>query len=384
MKPVPFPQAFRSDSAEGYMSQAAILIGMRYRLWPYAHEARPAIASDQRRIDFRDVLTGEEEKTLNIPRVKELGERIGDAGHGEALRHLQAQSGRPLGLQSPESKEPALERIARIAESLERDAASASAIALLLACFEHPRALVRLAAAAVYGQLYRRVEFVRPVLEDGLFESDPLTRTVAATGLALVYPDSPALGILTRPRPSPFGGARSRTSTLVHGTFARDQTWWQPRPEFNFHEYIRRDVWPDLYSLQDRFDWFGGYSDIARDIAAQDLAQWVAQHGMNGISLMCHSHGANVALHATRYGLQSAKMVLLSCPVHWPKYEPDWSGVGRIVSVRVKADLVIMLDGGGQRFRDPRIAENVIDLWFDHSTTHSPDVWRWHDVRSMI
>jgi pimeloyl-ACP methyl ester carboxylesterase len=171
---------------------------------------------------------------------------------------------------------------------------------------------------------------------------------------------------------------------LVHGTFARTETWWQPRPEYNFHAYIKFEVRPDLYSAPDRFEWTGGYSDRDREDGAQSLAAWAVQRQEQGIALFGHSHGANVTLRATHYGLRNEKLVLLSCPVHLPKYEPLWANVNDVVSVRVKADLVIMLDGGGQRFRHPRIRENVLSLWFNHSATHEPDVWRSHGVPSMI
>jgi hypothetical protein len=87
---------------------------------------------------------------------------------------------------------------------------------------------------------------------------------------------------------------------------------------------------------------------------------------------------------ATNRGLQVEKLVLLSCPVHPAKYMPDFSRAPDVVSIRVRADLVILIDGGEQRFRDPRIRENVLSIWFDHSATHEPDVWRDHDVPSKL
>lgn len=171
---------------------------------------------------------------------------------------------------------------------------------------------------------------------------------------------------------------------LVHGTFARTETWWQPRPDYNFHAYIKAEVRPDLYSASDRFEWTGGYSDEDREDGAHELAAWVAAHNEQGIVLLGYSHGANVMLRATHHGLRSEKLVLLSCPAHMPKYEPVWANVSEIVSVRVKADVVIMLDGGGQRFRDSRIRENVLNLWFSHPATHEPDVWRSEEVPSKI
>lgn len=141
---------------------------------------------------------------------------------------------------------------------------------------------------------------------------------------------------------------------------------------------------PDLYSAADRFEWSGGYSDAARALAARDLWDWVRTRGLQGLDLFTHSHGGNAAMLATQNGLEIGQLVLLSCPVHAPKYFPDFNRVRDVVSVRVRLDLVILVDRGGQRFRHPRIRENVLALWFRHSDTHVPEVWRRHDVPGML
>jgi hypothetical protein len=99
--------------------------------------------------------------------------------------------------------------------------------------------------------------------------------------------------------------------------------------------------------------------------------------------LITHSHGGSVAMLATQNGLNTGPLVLLSCPVH-PIYMPDFSRTGPVLSIRVKLDLVILADGGGQRFNDPRITEKILPIWFDHSATHDPAVWRRHSLPSVI
>jgi hypothetical protein len=47
-------------------------------------------------------------------------------------------------------------------------------------------------------------------------------------------------------------------------------------------------------------------------------------------------------------------------------------------------DLVILADGGGQRFHDGRIQENVLPLWFDHFTTHDPTTWVDYNITSRL
>ena len=87
---------------------------------------------------------------------------------------------------------------------------------------------------------------------------------------------------------------------------------------------------------------------------------------------------------ASQDGLTVGDLVLLSCPVHVHKYVPDFSRVARAISIRVHLDLVILIDGGGQRFHDPRIEENVLPIWFDHFASHEPEVWQDHDVPSLL
>ena len=87
---------------------------------------------------------------------------------------------------------------------------------------------------------------------------------------------------------------------------------------------------------------------------------------------------------ATHAGTRVGKLVMLSCPVHWPKYAPDFTRVTTIVSTRVHLDLVILADRGGQRGSDNRIQEHVLPTWFDHFATHDPGTWEEDQVRTML
>jgi hypothetical protein len=206
---------------------------------------------------------------------------------------------------------------------------------------------------------------------------------VAAHALARVDPRNPRLEALLRPRRRPSRRRRSRTSLLVHGTWGRGSAWWQPTGG-DFWKYVHDEVDASLYGAADRFEWSGGYSDAARALAGGELSTWVQQHALAGLDLFTHSHGGSVAMLATTGGTAVGRLALLSCPVHWPKYTPDFARVTKVVSVRVHLDLVILVDGGGQRFADPRISENVLPIWFDHFASHDPAVWRQHGVPSML
>jgi hypothetical protein len=47
-------------------------------------------------------------------------------------------------------------------------------------------------------------------------------------------------------------------------------------------------------------------------------------------------------------------------------------------------DLVILADGGGQRFNVPQIQEHVLPVWFDHFATHEPKVWERYGVAQWV
>jgi predicted alpha/beta-hydrolase family hydrolase len=239
------------------------------------------------------------------------------------------------------------------------------------------------AAAASYVEVAVDAAPALLVLEHGVRSRDRLARGVAAHALARLDPRNAALERLLAPRRRPSRRRRSRTSTIVHGTWARTSAWWQP-PGGDFWKFLHDNVDPQLYGAGDRFEWSGGYSDAARALGGNDLRDWVLQHDLDGLDLFTHSHGGSVAMLATQAGVRVGRLVLLSCPVHWPKYTPDFTRVTRAVSVRVHLDLVILVDGGGQRFPDSRIEEHVLPIWFDHFATHDPDTWLQYQVASVL
>ena len=76
--------------------------------------------------------------------------------------------------------------------------------------------------------------------------------------------------------------------------------------------------------------------------------------------------------------------MLMSCPCHPHKYMPVFNNVQRVSAVRVKLDLVMLADGGGQSFNDPRIKQHVLPIWFNHSASHDPAVWQQHGIAAKI
>ena len=78
------------------------------------------------------------------------------------------------------------------------------------------------------------------------------------------------------------------------------------------------------------------------------------------------------------------QLVLLSCPAH-SLYEPDFSNVSDVVSIRVKWDLVIMADRGNQEFEDRRIREHILPFWYGaHDSCRRSSTWRSQDLAKHL
>ena len=102
---------------------------------------------------------------------------------------------------------------------------------------------------------------------------------------------------------------------------------------------------------------------------------------------------------ATQRGMKVDRLVLLSCPVHWGHYQPNFHLVGKAYSIRVFFDLVIWTDRQHARFAGgtslaaqrfplsvtaggyPKIREIILPIWFGkHSDSHEPSVWAQHKI----
>jgi pimeloyl-ACP methyl ester carboxylesterase len=276
---------------------------------------------------------------------------------------------------------------AEIFEALEQSPSDPIwAAGLLESCLRHPAEVVRVAAAAAYHPFTTERERILRILVQGTYSNDTLVRELAATALAQARPDHGRINELTSRARAAGTGGPSHTTLLVHGTFARQEKWWQPGGDL--HTYLtsllptlpRTPAWSAPYAAADRFDWTGGYSDKARSDAADQLAKWVAHQTAEGLDLFAHSYGGNVVMLATTLGLNIGELVLLSCPALPGKYFPDFARIrGPIVSFRVHLDLVLLADsyvsGADLKFNDARIQEHILAIWFDHSATHDPRVW---------
>jgi hypothetical protein len=379
-RPIPGPQAFANAADAAHVqSQAAtlLLIGSHLRGDADAVKARGALAPARPAVE---ALPSEDLAALGCPWLAPGPVRF-------RRQELQAAAGvrfaGPAAAPPPRDLRAASRRLPAVASAFYRDPNPETAATLLEVCLRHPHELVRVAAAASYVEVAVDPAPAIRILQRGARGRASLIRDVAATALGHVEPASAALARLLVPGRRPSRRPRSQTSTIVHGTWARGSEWWQP-PSGDFWKFLHDTVDPDLYADGDRFEWTGGYSDAARGIAGPELHDWVQDEGLDGLDLFTHSHGGSVAMLATQAGTRVGRLVLLSCPVHWPKYMPDFARVTRVISIRVHLDLVILVDRGGQRFLDSRIEENVLPIWFDHFATHEPDTWVRHNVAALL
>ena len=377
--PVAGPDAFQDFREPDHVhSQAAtlLLIGSHLRGDAPAMQARLAI-TEPVALATRP-LPPEDLTALGFPPVRVSGDRFRSS-------ELQKLSGaRLMAAVRPRAEEvrKAPASIAASAQNFYKDSNSETAAALLETSLRNPQQLVRVAAASSYVDVAADPTPAIRILEDGLRSRNFLTRDVSAYALAHVDPRNSRLAELLRAKKITSRRKPSRTSTIIHGTWASGSPWWQPGGDF--WTYLHDNVDANLYGAADRFGWTGGYSDAARADAGTALHDWVQQHNLDGLDLFTHSHGGNVAMLANHAGTKVGKMVLLSCPVHWPKYTPEFTLTQKVISVRVHLDLVILADRGGQRFSDPRIQENVLPIWFDHFATHDQANWAKYNIPGML
>lgn len=250
--------------------------------------------------------------------------------------------------------------------------------------------VARACSAYAYWRATRADHVAVPILEACLESEDQEAFTVAAHCMARVKPGrlEPYLGRAADDKPdSPTRPMKRSMTVIVHGTFARNQSWY--RPGGDFHTYVKRHVFPDVYAGKDFFRWSGRYSDRARRTAARKLKHWCESHPARKLRLIGHSHGANVINLATKRGLPACTLILLSPPVR-DEYLPDMSRVssGELFNVHSRIDLVVsLLDRSRQSYENTAVAAHENRRFCalaGHSKSHEPKRWEKRDIPQLV
>ena len=270
----------------------------------------------------------------------------------------------------------------KVAREVYRRPSAEAAAALFEAAMASPHPLVAVAGAAGARETTRLRPKIRETLQKAIRSKDRLVSRLALAAISHIGPmESIADKKVIKQPKSRKRRRKSNTAVIAHGTFAANGSWY--RPGGDFYDALKSNR-PDL-DLHDRsFKWTGAYSDRARRADARLLKQWISDQGLGRPDFIAHSHGGTIANLATRLGVQFDRLVLMGWPVH-DKWFPEFSNVNRIIDVRVRLDLVVMLDRGGQRFRTRNFEiEEHRQGWFDHSSTHDPAYWDDHGLWDVI
>ncbi|MGJ8696036.1 MAG: hypothetical protein ACSHYF_06945 [Verrucomicrobiaceae bacterium] len=178
-------------------------------------------------------------------------------------------------------------------------------------------------------------------------------------------------------------------TVIIHGTWASNGKWW--RPGGDFFEYVKTDLKrADIYEKSDRYMWSGKNRDGVRRDAAKALNKWLKTHPAREVNVFAHSHGANIAMMATKEGIEMDRLVMLSPPVR-EDYFADWSKIKKSYNIQASFDPVVAIACGGQWFNPARkkrakripVTEKKMKA-SGHSASHDPDVWRKENLPSFV
>lgn len=214
-----------------------------------------------------------------------------------------------------------------------------------------------------------------------------LTREVYST-LFLSLGSEPSALPMRFPQPPEPGIRGDIGLTLVHGThfdINSDPDWYYPGTG-DLHTYIAPHR-SDIFSGADFFEWEGRWSDRGRDIAAKNFSTWVRYQGLEGCDVVTHSHGGNVVMKAAESGLKLRRVLFLSCPVHWDKYNLLHGNITQAYAARVRFDFVVLADWGAQKFPSSAnlVEQRRVGSFFgSHSDTRKSETWQSDQIENML
>ena len=254
--------------------------------------------------------------------------------------------------------------------------------------------MTRCCAAYAYWQA-TGTDAAVPILVSAMDSGDEDERLLAAHALVKMGKQQAKRlqGTLQHDKPqTPPQPLRTSMTVIIHGTFGMNSEWYKPGGVF--HEYIRTQVYPDVYSGQDFYFWSGRYALADNQLrgiwrqAAKKLVSWVESHPATTLRLIAASHGNNVVNMATQMGLQACTLIQLSPPVRRDNL-PAMQNVssGRLFNIHSTIDLVVWLDGGFKTYEgtsvEPAERRRIISF-FGHSDSHDRDLWSRKKIPDLV
>ena len=284
-----------------------------------------------------------------------------------------------------------LKRQQTAARQINKDPSLENIVVLAAISSVHPDPLVQLAAAPLLYELTDRRDIAfRDVQRIMQFDDELLKNLGATLYTRLLFPGAVhSTGTAGAFRKTSNKPVLQGSSTIVlHGTLFTGKhpgDWW--RNGSDFLNYLKWDVPIEnlnrvpLHKVQ--YEWTGGYSHQARLDAAASLVNFV-KDDVSCIGTVAHSHGGNVSLLAS-HNFDIGRIVLLATPIHKNIYSPS-NHVGAIFSVRSKADLVILADGGENVTPGnwQQLEEEVFVGWFSHSAPRNSLRWEREEVKEDL
>jgi hypothetical protein len=191
--------------------------------------------------------------------------------------------------------------------------------------------------------------------------------------------------------PYNFASQSTHLCIVVHGTWATHESWAQPGGDF-FEalqwslELENRQFNADKVQVT-AFSWSGKNNHTERQQAAQKLATMLATLPQTThITLIAHSHGANVCFLASQL-LKNTETTIktlyaLGAPIDRARYQPNMSVIGSLYNLFSFGDPVQTVSGCFERALPPHLRITNIVLTCngtrpDHADLHAPLVARW-------
>lgn len=125
-------------------------------------------------------------------------------------------------------------------------------------------------------------------------------------------------------------------SVIIHGANSANQIWWRYcRDEFTHFvekELLARHL-PPLYKGESPFFWISKWPTFApTNLDAQQLVDWFKKQDYSPGVVLAHSHGGNVVMKASWFGLAVPRLILMGTPIR-KDYLPNTANLPHVINI---------------------------------------------------